>query len=575
MASRLHRSITAVTLAGFLLLSAPLLAAADAFIAAPERVDALVDHTRDVVYVSTSTGEVLRYTRDGVALAPLTLGGELKGLALSPDGQTLVVADAAKGTTTNWIHVVDLATDSSRKIEFDLDFGEDGTFTAVFLDDETVMVTSDYAGSGWTPMREVDLTTDAVILHPEVRMNTMLARSGDGSVVAYAEASSSGGDFGLYDVAAGVFAEDRANRFLFEVGASQHGGQIALPTYFGTLIYDSGLSPLGTIGTYANDLPVGVAYHPAADVFFLAWTGTTDSVQVWDAATLSQIAVLDQGLGIPWVGNQALRNGRTTISANGSHLAVTVPGGVMIYDVSVYAPAPDADGDGVSDDLDNCPDVPNPEQTDSNGVGVGDACYLPTPSDAFCHAATATVGPAEVKKNGVVYGGLRSAGSIKILNNGFVTGTVIANDPTVDLPDLPTPGDAVDLGEVVLGSGATLALGPGSYRLAKLTVQKTARLLLEGAPGEPTLLYVEGPVLVQNDALVNADGAAHELLIVQNTGSNVTIRGRTTTRAAIYAPQSKVVASGRSKVTGSMVGRTTRVTNRGLLTEDRVSCPAP
>ena len=179
------------------------------------------------------------------------------------------------------------------------------------------------------------------------------------------------------------------------------------------------------------------------------------------------------------------------------------------------------------------------------------------------------------QQDGCSPGAAHAAGSVDILNNGFVTGTVIANDPTVDLPGLPTPSDAVDLGEVVLGSGATLSLEPGSYRLAKLTVQKTARLLLEGAPGEPTLLYVEGPVLVQNDALVNADGAAHELLIVQNTGSNVTIRGRTTTHAAIYAPQSKVVASGRSKVTGSMVGRKTRVTNRGLLTEDRVSCPSP
>ena len=37
-------------------------------------------------------------------------------------------------------------------------------------------------------------------------------------------------------------------------------------------------------------------------------------------------------------------------------------------------PAPDADGDGVPDADDNCPDVANPDQKDINNNGIGDAC---------------------------------------------------------------------------------------------------------------------------------------------------------------------------------------------------------
>lgn len=40
----------------------------------------------------------------------------------------------------------------------------------------------------------------------------------------------------------------------------------------------------------------------------------------------------------------------------------------------------DSDGDGIGDNRDNCPRVANPQQTDRNADGVGDACTV----DPFC-----------------------------------------------------------------------------------------------------------------------------------------------------------------------------------------------
>lgn len=44
-------------------------------------------------------------------------------------------------------------------------------------------------------------------------------------------------------------------------------------------------------------------------------------------------------------------------------------------------PPADADGDGVPDDTDNCPTTPNADQADSDGNGIGDACDVPPPAD--------------------------------------------------------------------------------------------------------------------------------------------------------------------------------------------------
>jgi flagellar hook assembly protein FlgD len=52
---------------------------------------------------------------------------------------------------------------------------------------------------------------------------------------------------------------------------------------------------------------------------------------------------------------------------------------------------PDADDDGISDDSDNCPNTFNPDQADSNGNGIGDACELRRISGgAYNYPETAT-----------------------------------------------------------------------------------------------------------------------------------------------------------------------------------------
>lgn len=62
---------------------------------------------------------------------------------------------------------------------------------------------------------------------------------------------------------------------------------------------------------------------------------------------------------------------------------------------------PDADGDGVADATDNCPNNANPDQADADADGVGDACPPGTPPDpgvgcGACGAGMATMMPLMV-----------------------------------------------------------------------------------------------------------------------------------------------------------------------------------
>ena len=53
-------------------------------------------------------------------------------------------------------------------------------------------------------------------------------------------------------------------------------------------------------------------------------------------------------------------------------LLFTIPGLRFAGLTEEYAS--DSDGDGVPDEVDNCPLTPNPDQLDSDGDGIGDAC---------------------------------------------------------------------------------------------------------------------------------------------------------------------------------------------------------
>ncbi len=143
------------------------------------------------------------------------------------------------------------------------------------------------------------------------------------------------------------------------------GFRVDIEFHAGLIYATSGIvldpSSLVVQGTYPG---VGAASSVVADssanlVYFL----TVDSIEIFDLASFVHL----DSVPLPGIRGTA---GNLVQWDTGS-LAFRTSGGQVFF---VDANPPDADGDGVGDASDNCPNVPNADQLDDDGDGLGNVC---------------------------------------------------------------------------------------------------------------------------------------------------------------------------------------------------------
>lgn len=153
----------------------------------------------------------------------------------------------------------------------------------------------------------------------------------------------------------------------------------------------------------------------------------------------------------------------------------------------------DEDEDGVPDDEDNCPTVYNPEQTDVNDDGFGDACVDPSvviPPGADVDP-TATIGPDTIINKEVTVGPGVSIGSDVDLNKDVEVG----EDATIE-------------SGVMLGQG--VYIGPRVFIGANSIIGKNAVLCADSGVGADSNIGKNNFVTLvwpENTVLGGVDGA--------------------------------------------------------------------
>ena len=260
-------------------------------IAASQRSDVLFDDARGLLYM-TVADRVLRYdVVTGKFLSPFVLGGRLAGMDISPDGAELAVADLAisgdpYAPGVNWVHVVDLETGATRQFFFERYFGEAGTWMVAYGNDGRLLLSTRFAGSGWTPLRRLDPLQGTATMLGTVEQDTALESSGDRTIIGFAEINISSGDWGIYRVASGELVRRQTRVQNREITVNRDGTQYAVPLT-ALRIYDSALNNTFSIGA-----PTGAQYSPTADVVYVPTAGTQDVV-AYETTTYREVARYD------------------------------------------------------------------------------------------------------------------------------------------------------------------------------------------------------------------------------------------------------------------------------------------
>jgi len=150
-----------------------------------------------------------------------------------------------------------------------------------------------------------------------------------------------GGDFGtdLYF----------ANRLCQCVNRVSATGAVPTTTFSDVGRYVFGMA-FGRGGAFGNDLFVSTKGTPA---------------EIWRIKSDGSKQLFASGF-------EYLFHGPLLFASDGVSLYVADRDASKIYRIAVDNP--DQDGDGVNDDIDNCPTTPNSDQSDLDGDGAGDAC---------------------------------------------------------------------------------------------------------------------------------------------------------------------------------------------------------
>jgi hypothetical protein len=344
----------------FLVVAPAFVLAQSTLIPLTTRRDMVFDRTGSYLFITTSDGWVRRYNLGTGQLEPgYNVGGALNGLDISPDNSFLLVAQDFVSGSQGIFHRIDLATGSVTNIIYARNGAEAGAWDVAIASNGLALATTRLPDfySGWTPLRQIDLTTNTASVrtdtpHPphlsrDVSNRTQIHRSADGSRLYLLEAGLSSGPVFTYSSATNSFGGYADAQMYFDTAAAAVNRN---GTLLGTLVgvqYPFGYSkPTAAVDSAPElqfrrgfgELDSGIAFDAVADVFY-GVSSTAGQIIAYDTNTFAEKFRLN--IGEPLQKMIAVFGSGTLVASNdGRYLALATPSGVRLFSVSTGTPSP-------------------------------------------------------------------------------------------------------------------------------------------------------------------------------------------------------------------------------------------
>ena len=306
------------------------------FIDEVDRRDHVYDSTRDILYISTSRGTIERYDvgSDSFLSAFSVSGTSFSGIDIARDDSFVYVADASQGGTQGVFRKFDTATGARTNLFYNQSGGEGEAWDVAVTSAGHAITTTEYNGSGWIPMRQLDLASDTYSDGiRSVRQRTHLHRSADGSTIFFLESNSSAGPIGIYDAATGTFTASASTGGFHSntlAAVNRDGSLVAMESGSAVSITDNMFNSVELLG----NLTGGFGFSPVFDIFY-AVDVNTDEIIAFDTNSFAEIERF--AIGEDVTGGGTFNDGVMSFSGNGERLFLSTPAGIRM--ISVAAPS--------------------------------------------------------------------------------------------------------------------------------------------------------------------------------------------------------------------------------------------
>lgn len=307
------------------------------------------DETGRILYALGPDGVTRWSAETGAFLDPIPLAGRLSGIAVSPDGRYLVVgiADVAtvNGVRMAQLHRIDLETQATDVVSVALNDGYEGGVANVAISaGGAVLFTTDFLGSGWTPLRSFNIqeATPVASLVPGIPMGGSMVRgassliaSPDGNRILLLENGISNAPTGVYDSAeARIVAHAAADHRGYSNdgrGDISNDGLIAIITYGTMTIHDASMALIIDLGWNEVGRYTDAQFSHDGRHLFL-FNQDTDRIELYDTTSWRLIGEADPGVDVRRIGNGD-PVGDLELIDNGRLMLLTTASGVRVVDL--------------------------------------------------------------------------------------------------------------------------------------------------------------------------------------------------------------------------------------------------